>query len=83
MIEPPVALPPAVLPIERASAALEVILCSGFPTQILIITLLSLFGMTGAQAHAELTGFALEVGGASRELRRHACRRAAEADPDR
>lgn len=34
-----------VLPIERASAALEVILCSGFPTQILIITLLSLSGM--------------------------------------
>ena len=34
-----------VLPIERAAAALEVILCSGFPTQILIITFLSLAGM--------------------------------------
>jgi len=45
LIEPPVVLPPAVLPIERAAAALEVILCSGFPTQILIITVLSLSGM--------------------------------------
>jgi uncharacterized protein len=45
MIEPPVVLPPAVLPIERAAAALEVILCSGFPTQILIITFLTLAGM--------------------------------------
>jgi len=43
--EPPVVLPPAVLPIERATAALEVILCSGFPTQILIITFLTLAGM--------------------------------------
>jgi membrane protease YdiL (CAAX protease family) len=45
IIEPPVALPPAVLPLDRAAAALEVILCSGFPTQIVIITILSLFGM--------------------------------------
>jgi membrane protease YdiL (CAAX protease family) len=45
MIEPPVVRPPAVHPIERAAAALEVILCSGFPTQILIITVLSLSGM--------------------------------------
>ncbi|HYT73351.1 MAG TPA: CPBP family intramembrane glutamic endopeptidase [Vicinamibacterales bacterium] len=36
---------PAVLPIERAAAALEVILCSGFPTQIVIVTVLSTFGM--------------------------------------
>lgn len=34
-----------VLPIERAAAALEVILCSGFPTQIVIITVLATFGM--------------------------------------
>lgn len=34
-----------VQPIERAAAALEVILCSGFPTQILIITVLTLSGM--------------------------------------
>jgi membrane protease YdiL (CAAX protease family) len=34
-----------ILPIERAAAALEVILCSGFPTQIVIITVLATFGM--------------------------------------
>lgn len=34
-----------VLPIERAAAALEVILCSGFPTQIVIITILATLGM--------------------------------------
>jgi membrane protease YdiL (CAAX protease family) len=34
-----------VLPIERAAAALEVILCSGFPTQIVIITVLATLGM--------------------------------------
>ena len=45
LAEPPAVLPPAVLPIERAAAALEVILCSGFPTQILIITFLTLAGM--------------------------------------
>ncbi|HYT65322.1 MAG TPA: type II CAAX endopeptidase family protein [Vicinamibacterales bacterium] len=48
MIEPPVAGPLAVQPIppiERIGAALEVILCSGFPTQLLIISVLSGFGM--------------------------------------
>ena len=34
-----------VLPIERAAAALEVILCSGFPTQLIIVTVLTTFGM--------------------------------------
>jgi uncharacterized protein len=34
-----------VAPVERAAAALEVFLCSGIPTQIVIITLLSAFGM--------------------------------------
>ena len=34
-----------VLPIERAAAALEVVLCSGFPTQLIIITVLTTFGM--------------------------------------
>jgi membrane protease YdiL (CAAX protease family) len=37
--------PTRVLPIERAAAALEVILCSGVPTQIVIITILATFGM--------------------------------------
>src|SRR5258708_24372823 len=41
MIEPS----PTVLPIDRAAAALEVILCSGFPTQIVIITVLHALGM--------------------------------------
>jgi membrane protease YdiL (CAAX protease family) len=36
---------PARLPVERVAAALEVILCSGFPTQIIVITLLATLGM--------------------------------------
>src|SRR6187401_2022643 len=50
MIEPPVAQPPAVLPIERAAAALEVLLCSGFPTQVVIITLLAAGGLQAKTA---------------------------------
>ena len=44
-------LPRRVLPFERISAALECILCSGFPTQIALIIILSAFGlsMQGAQ----------------------------------
>ena len=45
MMEPPAVQPPVVLPIERAAAALEVILCSGFPTQIVIVTVLATFGL--------------------------------------
>jgi membrane protease YdiL (CAAX protease family) len=45
MIAPPADQPPAVLPAERAAAALEVILCSGFPTQIFVITVLAAAGM--------------------------------------
>src|SRR5687768_6354306 len=45
MMEPPAVQPPVVLPIERAAAALEVVLCSGFPTQIVIVTVLATFGM--------------------------------------
>jgi membrane protease YdiL (CAAX protease family) len=55
LIEPPVVLPPAVLPIERAAAALEVILCSGFPTQIVIITILSTFGMKARLVGGQLS----------------------------
>jgi len=47
--------PPAVLPIERAAAALEVILCSGFPTQILIIVILSTFGVKMRLANGGLS----------------------------
>jgi len=55
MFEPPVAQPPAVLPIERAAAALEVILCSGFPTQIVVITVLSALGMKVRLAGGQLS----------------------------
>ena len=55
MMEPPVVQPPAVLPIERAAAALEVILCSGFPTQILIIVILSTFGVKMRLANGGLS----------------------------
>ena len=45
------ALPRRILPFERVSAALECILCSGFPTQIALIIILSAFGLSlqGAQ----------------------------------
>jgi membrane protease YdiL (CAAX protease family) len=45
IVEPPFAAARGILPIERAAAALEVILCSGFPTQIVVISVLSTFGM--------------------------------------
>ena len=35
----------SVLPVERLAAALEVFLCSGIPTQLLLIFVLSLFGL--------------------------------------
>jgi membrane protease YdiL (CAAX protease family) len=43
--EPPIGAAPRILPIERAAAALEVILCSGFPTQLVVIVLLASVGM--------------------------------------
>jgi membrane protease YdiL (CAAX protease family) len=36
---------PSVLPVQRLGAAIEVLLCSGFPTQILLIGVLTAFGM--------------------------------------
>lgn len=45
---PPTELPAAprrVHPLERVGAALEVIICSGFPTQLVIITVLTTFGL--------------------------------------
>lgn len=41
---PPIVAAP-VLPIERAAAALEVILCSGIPTQVIIVTVMAGFGI--------------------------------------
>jgi membrane protease YdiL (CAAX protease family) len=55
MLEPPVAQPPAVLPLERAAAAFEVFLCSGIPTQIVVITLLSAFGMKMQLANGQMS----------------------------
>jgi len=55
ILEPPVVQPPAVLPIERAAAALEVILCSGFPTQIVVITVLSALGVKVRLAGGQLS----------------------------
>jgi len=40
-----VALPPAVLPVQRIGAAVEVLLCSGFPTQLIISAMLIMLGM--------------------------------------
>jgi membrane protease YdiL (CAAX protease family) len=39
-------LPRRILPLERAGAALECLLCSGFPTQVLLIILLTGFGFS-------------------------------------
>lgn len=55
VIEPPAAAPRAVLPVERAAAAVEVILCSGFPTQLIIIAGLAAFGMKPTLAGGELS----------------------------
>jgi membrane protease YdiL (CAAX protease family) len=55
MTEPPVVQPPAILPIERAAAALEVLLCSGYPTQIVIIVILSAFGVKMRLANGGLS----------------------------
>jgi len=48
MFEPvlaPVEAPPRTQPVERLGALAEVILCSGFPTQIVILTVMSASGM--------------------------------------
>ena len=47
--------PRPILPIERAAAALEVILCSGFPTQLIIITVLTTFGMKPVVGGSQLS----------------------------
>jgi membrane protease YdiL (CAAX protease family) len=54
-IDPPAAVPPAVLPVERMAAALEVILCSGFPTQLVIVTVMSTFGLHMTLADGRLS----------------------------
>lgn len=44
-MDPPVALPPPVLPMDRVAAALEVLLCSGFPTQVIVSAVLFSAGL--------------------------------------
>jgi membrane protease YdiL (CAAX protease family) len=44
-----------ILPMERVAAALEVILCSGFPTQLVVITVLGTFGMKIHLGSGQLT----------------------------
>ena len=41
----PLSLPPRILPIQRLAALFEVTLCSGFPSQLFVIGVLSAFGM--------------------------------------
>ena len=48
--ETPVELPAPTLPIERLGAFIEVFLCSGLPTQLLVFQLLTYFGMTSQAA---------------------------------
>lgn len=43
---PPVALPPPTLPIERLGALIEVFLCSGLPTQLLVFQALTYVGIS-------------------------------------
>jgi membrane protease YdiL (CAAX protease family) len=41
----PLALPPRIVPVQRLGALLEVTLCSGFPSQLFLISVLTGFGM--------------------------------------
>lgn len=44
-----------VLPIERVSAVVEVVLCSGFPTQLLLVMIMATFGMRLQTADGHLS----------------------------
>jgi membrane protease YdiL (CAAX protease family) len=44
-----------VLPIERVAALIEVVLCSGFPTQLLLIVMMQAFGMRMLMADGQLS----------------------------
>lgn len=56
MTDPPAAQPPAVLPIERVAAAIEVILCSGFPTQLVVMTFLAALGLRPSAGNGDMSG---------------------------
>ena len=47
-------LPRQVLPVERIGALIEVILCSGFPTQLLVFAALTHFGLEARTANGNL-----------------------------
>lgn len=53
--EPPGAPPARVAALDRASAAFEVILCSGFPTQLLVVGALAAIGMRPRTAGGDLS----------------------------
>jgi len=64
LLQPPAPGPPPspapapahrILPIERAAAALEVMICSGFPTQLIVVTVLTTFGMKARLADGTLS----------------------------
>jgi membrane protease YdiL (CAAX protease family) len=68
-VEPPADTPPAnppvpepvvdggrILPVDRLTAALEVIMCSGFPTQLLVLLILTLLGMKVRLPDGSLSG---------------------------
>ena len=50
---PAAPIPPVILPIERAAAAFEVLLCSGYPTQIVVFTLLASLGLRPTLSNGE------------------------------
>jgi membrane protease YdiL (CAAX protease family) len=54
-LDAPNAAPRRVLPIERLGAAIEVALCSGFPTQVVLIVILHGFGMRLQTADGHLS----------------------------
>ena len=47
---PPIEVPRPTLPVERIGALIEVFLCSGFPTQLLVFQALTHFGMSSRTA---------------------------------
>ena len=68
-VDPPVDTPPAdaalqsptvqasrILPADRVTAALEVIMCSGFPTQLLVLLILTMLGMKMRLPDGSLSG---------------------------
>lgn len=52
---PPIPVPRPILPLERLGAAIEALLCSGFPTQILLIAILQSLGLPLLTADGRLS----------------------------